>query len=145
VAEDLYRVKPYVYNAPDDSAVIVFTGYLSNLQELSRRAPHRSNSPRSPHNNHAHASSHASALPTASSLERRCSIERSLDIGALTASVVLGLYQEQKEGGELIMLSELQVGGGVVWWPVTGRGMCRVVGNACLHVPCPIAPAPVLP
>lgn len=110
VAEDLYRVKPYVYNAPDDSAVIVFTGYLSNLQELSRRGPYRTSgsSPRSPHNNTYNNSNGGASLPTASSLERRSSIERSLDIGALTASTVLGLYQAQKEGGELIMLSELQ-------------------------------------
>ena len=43
------------------------------------------------------------------SLERKSSIERSMDVGALTASVVLELYQNQKEGEELIMLSELQV------------------------------------
>jgi hypothetical protein len=46
-----------------------------------------------------------------SSLERKGSIERSLDLGAMTASTVLGLYLDgQQEGNELIMLSELQVG-----------------------------------
>jgi hypothetical protein len=29
VAADLFRVKPYVYSAPDHSAVIVFSGVLA--------------------------------------------------------------------------------------------------------------------
>jgi hypothetical protein len=39
VASDLCHVAPYVYNAPDGSAVIVFSGYLSNVHELAARYP----------------------------------------------------------------------------------------------------------
>jgi hypothetical protein len=99
VASELYRVHPYVYNTPDNSAVICFSGYLSNLQELAR-AYSGNRSPKSPV---------ARMVNEAYSLERKSSIERSMDVGALTASVVLELYQTQKEGQELIMLSELQV------------------------------------
>jgi len=98
VASELYRVHPYVYNTPDNSAVICFSGYLSNLQELARGYS-GSRSPKSPV---------AKMVNEAYSLERKSSIERSMDVGALTASVVLELYQNQKEGEELIMLSELQ-------------------------------------
>ncbi|KAF6253592.1 hypothetical protein COO60DRAFT_1703730 [Scenedesmus sp. NREL 46B-D3] len=105
VAADLFRVKPYVYSAPDHSAVIVFSGCLHNLSELARRR-----------SNHSARSSAASprfaADPNnafASGLERKGSIERSMDLGAMTASTVLGLYLDgQQEGNELIMLSELQ-------------------------------------
>eukprot|EP00882_Tetradesmus_deserticola_P002878 GHRQ01003060.1.p1 GENE.GHRQ01003060.1~~GHRQ01003060.1.p1 ORF type:complete len:363 (+),score=129.77 GHRQ01003060.1:132-1220(+) len=105
VAADLFRVKPYVYSAPDHSAVIVFSGCLHNLPELARR--------RSNHSARSHAASpRFSADPNnapASSLERKSSIERCMDLGAMTASTVLGLYLDgQQEGDELIMLSELQ-------------------------------------
>lgn len=98
VASEIYRVHPYVYSAPDNSAVICFSGYLSNLQELSRLYA-GNKSPKSPA---------ARMVTEGYSLERKSSIERSMDVGAVTASVVLDLYQEQKEGGELIVLSELQ-------------------------------------
>ncbi|WIA11434.1 hypothetical protein OEZ85_011551 [Tetradesmus obliquus] len=105
VAADLFRMKPYVYSAPDHSAVIVFSGCLHNLSELARRRSKRS--ARS-----SAASPHFAADPNnafASSLERKSSIERSMDLGAMTASTVLGLYLDgQQEGNELIMLSELQ-------------------------------------
>eukprot|EP00878_Enallax_costatus_P001544 GHUV01001695.1.p1 GENE.GHUV01001695.1~~GHUV01001695.1.p1 ORF type:complete len:338 (+),score=71.75 GHUV01001695.1:200-1213(+) len=103
VASDLFRVKPYVYSTPDNSAVIVFSGSLQNLSELTRRGPRpmgrRSSSPIYSDYNNA----------TSASLERKSSIERSLDVGQLTASTVLNMYLEgQQEGNELIMLSELQ-------------------------------------
>jgi hypothetical protein len=81
-------------------------GCLHNLSELARRRSNRS--ARS-----SAASPRFAADPNnafASSLERKGSIERSMDLGAMTASTVLGLYLDgQQEGNELIMLSELQV------------------------------------
>jgi hypothetical protein len=107
VAADLFRVKPYVYSAPDSSAVVVFSGYLTNLPELSRRSALSGGS----------GSGSARASPSASAdannghtLERKSSIERSMDLGAATARLVLALYQAgQADGNEVIMLSELQV------------------------------------
>lgn len=106
VAADLVRVKPYVYNAPDASAVVVFSGHLTNLTELSRRAASSadSNSGGSPARSGDVNNSGGGA-----SLERKSSIERSLDLGATTAALVLSMYQAgQAEGNEVIMLSELQ-------------------------------------
>lgn len=83
-----------------------FAGCLHNLSELARRRSKRSarSSAASPH----FAADPNNAFP--SSLERKSSIERSMDLGAMTASTVLGLYLDgQQEGNELIMLSELQV------------------------------------
>lgn len=49
-------------------------------------------------------------LNNASSLERKSSIERSMDLGATTASLVLNMYLEgQRDDNEAIMLSDLQV------------------------------------
>lgn len=54
--------------------------------------------------------SYSGDINNASSLERKSSIERSLDLGATTASLVLNMYLEgQHDGNEIIMLSELQV------------------------------------
>jgi hypothetical protein len=82
-------------------------GCLHNLSELARR---RNNRPaRGSAVSPRFAGDPNNAF--ASSLERKGSIERSLDLGAMTASTVLGLYLDgQQEGNELIMLSELQVG-----------------------------------
>jgi hypothetical protein len=100
VATDLFRVKPYVYSSPSNSAVIVFSGHLTNLSELLRRNGKGSN-PASP--------SYSGDVNNASTLERKSSIERSLDLGATTASLVLNLYLDgQRDDEEVIMLSELQ-------------------------------------
>jgi len=54
--------------------------------------------------------SYSGDINNASSLERKSSIERSLDLGATTASLVLNMYLEgQHDSNEIIMLSELQV------------------------------------
>jgi hypothetical protein len=95
-------------------------GCLHNLSELARR---RNNRPaRGSAVSPRFAGDPNNAF--ASSLERKGSIERSLDLGAMTASTVLGLYLDgQQEGNELIMLSELQV------------GLCCGLRNlACVHV-----------
>eukprot|EP00775_Hariotina_reticulata_P006219 gene6219-6456_t len=100
VASDLFRVKPYVFSAPDNTAVIVFSGFLQNLSEISRRVGAGRSGPSTPR---------FSDPNNASSLERKSSIERSRDLGALTASAVLQMYLDGREDGdELIMLSELQ-------------------------------------
>lgn len=107
VASDLYKVKPAVYSAPDASAVVVFSGCLTNLAELSRR---NGGGPGGPRGGSASPSRFGGDLNN-STLERKSSIERSLDIGVSTARLVLELYQQQaaqREGDEVIMLSELQ-------------------------------------
>lgn len=77
------------------------TGHLTNLSELVRR--NGKGSPKSP--------GYSADINNASSLERKSSIERSMDLGATTASLVLNMYlDEQQDGNEVIMLSELQVG-----------------------------------
>jgi glutamine phosphoribosylpyrophosphate amidotransferase len=101
VATDLFRVKPYVYSSPNNSAVIVFSGHLTNLSELLRRNG-KGGGPASP-------SCSSDYNNASSSLERKSSIERSLDLGAATASLVLNMYMDGQPGGnEIIMLSELQ-------------------------------------
>lgn len=77
-------------------------GHLTNLSELLRRNG-KGSSPVSP--------SYSADLNNGASLERKSSIERSLDVGAATASLVLGMYLDgQRDDNEVIMLSELQVG-----------------------------------
>jgi hypothetical protein len=80
-------------------------GHLTNLSELLRRNG-KNGSPKSP--------SYSSDLNNngAAGLERKSSIERSLDLGATTASLVLNMYLDgQHDSNEVIMLSELQVRG----------------------------------
>lgn len=82
-------------------------GHLTNLSELLRRNG-KGGGPASP--------SYSSDYNNASaSLERKSSIERSLDLGAATASLVLNMYMDgQHDGNEIIMLSELQVRLGLI-------------------------------
>lgn len=95
-------------------------GHLTNLSELLRRNGKASSSPVSP-------SYSADLNNDTSSLERKSSIERSLDVGAATASLVLGMYLDgQRDDNEVIMLSELQVGGqgNRTGWDRVGSGTC---------------------
>lgn len=86
------------------SLLVCCAGHLTNLSELLRRNGKGSN-PMSP--------SFSGDVNNASSLERKSSIERSLDLGATTASLVLNMYLDgQRDDNEVIMLSELQVRGG---------------------------------
>lgn len=102
VASELFRVCPYVYTTPDSSAVICFTGYLTNLKELAHDHHTTSADVRRPA-----LADYLGGGPC--SLARQSSIERSLDAGALTASVVLHMYTEDKACNEVLLLSELQV------------------------------------
>lgn len=84
-----------------DVVPLLCAGHLTNLSELLRRNGKGSN-PASP--------TYSGDVNNASTLERKSSIERSLDLGATTASLVLNLYLEgQRDDEEVIMLSELQV------------------------------------
>ncbi|KIZ04111.1 asparagine synthetase-related protein [Monoraphidium neglectum] len=99
LASDLYRVAPFVHCAPDSSAAVAFVGHLSNLQELAARYCSPSGTPK-------RAGSDDNNYPApAGSLARAGSIGRSRDMGALTAAVVLSMYQSEDE---LVLLSELQ-------------------------------------
>lgn len=89
----------------------VCTGALQNLTELSRRLGGRGLSRDADPNNSG-----------GGSLERKGSIERSLDLGATTASLVLQLYLAANQDGtdaHCILLSELQVSQatGTPWQP----------------------------
>lgn len=115
VADSIYRVTPFVHCAPDNSAVVAFTGHLLNLQELAHRYRSPATTPKRPggdSNNHHHAApaspsaAAAAAAMAGGSLARQGSIERSLDVGGLTASTVLAMYHH--DDNECVLLSELQ-------------------------------------
>lgn len=60
-----------------------------------------------------------------------------MDLGAMTASTVLGMYLDgQEEGNELIMLSELQVGS-VPWCWVCCAVLCADDTTWCCFWPTP--------
>jgi hypothetical protein len=89
-------------------------------QELAHRYRSPATTPKRPggdnnNNNHAAPASPSAAAAAAAmaggSLARQGSIERSLDVGGLTASTVLAMYHH--DDNECVLLSELQVGGGV--------------------------------
>ncbi len=68
--------------------MVVFYGYLSNLAELARNM--------------------SSKLDPAL-LEREHDMMQASTVGPLTAAVILQLYLEQRDGNELLLLSEIQV------------------------------------
>ena len=68
--------------------VVVFYGYLSNLAELARDM---------------------STKLDAALLDHE--MMQASTVGPLTAAVILQLYMEQRDGNELLLLSEIQVGG----------------------------------
>lgn len=111
VAPEIFRVAPFVHCAPDNSAVIAFVGHLLNLQELSYRyrspvsTPKRTSGADSNNLPPCSPSAFAAMAMAGGSMARQGSIERSLDVGALTAKVVLSMYQHDNE---LLLLSELQ-------------------------------------
>ncbi|KIY98570.1 asparagine synthetase-related protein [Monoraphidium neglectum] len=85
-APEIWRVSPFVHCAPDNSCAIAFVGSLLNVQASGRGI-----------------GGHSAAA--AAALARQGSLERGADMGALTAAVVLAMYQHDSE---LVLLSELQ-------------------------------------
>lgn len=78
----------------------------------------------------------AAAAMAGGSLARQGSIERSLDIGVMTASVVLSMYQH--DNNELVLLSELQVGACVFYAvaQAVGTGACERVCGVYVCICC---------
>lgn len=92
LATECYRMNPYVYS--DKNNVVVFYGYLSNLDDLVQRCAHKLNADLV---NAVHYPLHDT-----------CMLERNRDIGTLSANVILQSYLDSGEGSELVLLSELQ-------------------------------------
>jgi hypothetical protein len=105
---------------------LLCAGHLTNLSELLRRNGKGSN-PASP--------SYSGDVNNASTLERKSSIERSLDLGASTASLVLNMYLDgQHDGNEIIMLSELQVRLMPCWMLLDGRATASCGSKCATHL-----------
>jgi hypothetical protein len=85
-------MNPYVYTT--DNHLIVFYGYLTNLDDLVARCSGRLD---------------PSLVDAVHNNWNSCMLERNRDIGTLSADVVLQSYIDNGEGNELVLLSELQV------------------------------------
>ena len=86
------RMNPYVYSTNDH--IIIFYGYLSNLDDIVARCSPRLD---------------PILVETVNAKWNTCMLERNRDIGTLSANAVLQSYIDNGEGNELVLLSELQV------------------------------------